>query len=178
MLTYVGYLIEPLGEEVLPQSARCANSHCGCPEEIVSLKDSCVTFHGLDHRQHYFPMVSRTVPQSVFGLPPQAVAPRAPEVDRRTSICTSTSASVSVVITPYKQEQVLHDMSDIYGVSDCDDFGDNMSSDAELRHSVITTDRPHRVSGQRASPLQSLPTSNNTLLMSELDPSTSDLKVE
>ena len=54
---------------------------CGCPEKVVSLKDSKAVFHGLDHEEKYFPMVARTDSQAFFARPANAVCPKAPDVD-------------------------------------------------------------------------------------------------
>jgi hypothetical protein len=54
---------------------------CGCPEKVVSLKDSRAVFDGLDHQEKYFPMVARTDSQAFFAPPPNAVCPKAPDMD-------------------------------------------------------------------------------------------------
>lgn len=51
---------------------------CSCPTRTVSPKDVTAIFGGLDVDEHYFPMVSRTDPQSFFALPPRNVRPRDP----------------------------------------------------------------------------------------------------
>ena len=48
---------------------------CGCPEQVVSLKDSSVVFEGLNQQEEYFPMISTVSPQSFYGLPPAAIRP-------------------------------------------------------------------------------------------------------
>ncbi|KAJ9616490.1 hypothetical protein H2200_000209 [Cladophialophora chaetospira] len=51
---------------------------CGCPGQIVAYAQSAAIFEGLDHTETYFPMVSRAVRPSFFGLPPPAIAPNQP----------------------------------------------------------------------------------------------------
>jgi hypothetical protein len=56
-------------------------SECGCPEKLVSLKDSEATFQGLSHEEDYFPMVARTDSQAFFALPPKSIRPDALVID-------------------------------------------------------------------------------------------------
>jgi hypothetical protein len=56
-------------------------SECGCPEQVVMLKDSTAVFQGLSHEEEYFPMVARTDSQAFFALPPKALRPSAPVIN-------------------------------------------------------------------------------------------------
>ncbi|KAE9373627.1 hypothetical protein N431DRAFT_557673 [Stipitochalara longipes BDJ] len=48
---------------------------CGCPQQIILLKDSSVRFTGLSSGEEYFPMISGIAPQSFFGFPPTPMRP-------------------------------------------------------------------------------------------------------
>ena len=69
-----------------PGEVRQFVSECGCPEQVVSRKNSNAIFRNLDHLAEYFPMVARTTPQAFFGRPPKAVRPRSPPVRPQISI--------------------------------------------------------------------------------------------
>ncbi len=84
----------PKGEDQFPEP-RLPIRHsqiiasCGCPEQIVSQKESRTVFRDLILEQEYFPMVSRKDAQAFFGLPPQRLRPKAPE--REIAIATKIS---------------------------------------------------------------------------------------
>ncbi|CZT07834.1 uncharacterized protein RCO7_10885 [Rhynchosporium graminicola] len=52
-----------------------ATNPCQCPQKIVSQKDFGANFDDLDHKQHYFPMVSRNDCNAFFGLAPESLSP-------------------------------------------------------------------------------------------------------
>ena len=54
-------------------------AECGCPEQLVSQKDSKTTFRSLDYDEEYFPMISRTHAQAFYGvrLSPKGIRPTA-----------------------------------------------------------------------------------------------------
>lgn len=56
-------------------------SMCGCPEKLVSLKDSETVFYDLDQRESYFPMVSTIGPNAFFALPPASIKPARGRID-------------------------------------------------------------------------------------------------
>jgi hypothetical protein len=72
LLMTVGEILEKNTTESIVTSVAC-----GCPEQVVALKDSVTTFTGLSHDEQYFPMVSGMAPQSFFGFPPAALRPPA-----------------------------------------------------------------------------------------------------
>ena len=48
---------------------------CGCPVQTVPGNKFEALFHGLDHREGYFPMVCRFEDKAFFGKPPAPVRP-------------------------------------------------------------------------------------------------------
>jgi hypothetical protein len=142
---------------------------CGCPKKVVSLKDSSVTFHDLDHTQEYFPMVSRTVPQSFFASPPSAVLPKPPQITCLTLDPAVTPLELSTQVTPNNLNPSAHEGNRNYGLSGHDDDDDHMETDTPIGRpsTQIPNNGPQNISGSRVSPLKPLSTSPNTLTVSE-----------
>ncbi len=59
----------------IAQNGQATVDKCDCPEQVVSQKTFKATFTGLNHKEEYFPMISRSEPQAFFGLAPAAVRP-------------------------------------------------------------------------------------------------------
>ena len=74
-------------------------SECGCPEQLVSLKESRAVFSGLNHEEEYFPMVSRTDIQAFFALPPKPLRPNAPvaNLSDRSSLIKTPMSSIPTI---------------------------------------------------------------------------------
>jgi len=113
-------------------------SGCGCPEQPVFLKDSRVTFAGLDPREEYFPMVSRNETHAFFALPPKACRPNSSPVARlmrpaqqyaipvRSSQSTTNSPSVRAAPSrsPMPTSKNEDFESDLYDASSAGEFED------------------------------------------------------
>lgn len=56
----------------------CYIAECGCPEQIVALRDSKATFKNLSHTKLYFPMICRSHANAFYGVAPplKAIHPR------------------------------------------------------------------------------------------------------
>jgi hypothetical protein len=68
-----------LSEADKPTQTRHTRANCGCPQQILSQKDSRATFRNLDSHEEYFPMMASINPQAFFGLPPKSLRPKALE---------------------------------------------------------------------------------------------------
>jgi hypothetical protein len=108
---------------------------CGCPEQIVSQKDSRTIFRDLYLSEEYFPMIARINARAFFGLPPQGLRPKGREEGTFTVLTTGPRTRVSA--RPGQSRPVYveeYDGNDeLYGVSDGD--GDYMQVDLPYRSS-------------------------------------------
>ena len=68
-----------LSEADTPTQTRNTRANCGCPQQILSQKDSRATFRNLDSHEEYFPTMASLNPQAFFGLPPKSLRPKALE---------------------------------------------------------------------------------------------------
>ena len=114
-------------------------AECGCPRRIVSRKDSSVTFHHLDHKEEYFPMVARTDARAFFGLPPKALRPR-PPADNNPETVTGRSISnlqtrPPLSVSPFSGKgeagmygAINNDHRSLYDASDSEHEGVDMTS--------------------------------------------------
>ena len=97
----------------IPMEDDQINEDCGCPEEIVLLKDSKVTFKNLNHEDEYFPMVAKLSVEAFFGLPPNPIRPKEPRA--------ITPEAHPAILTPSKSNHPHvrdhHDVDDLYSAS-------------------------------------------------------------
>jgi hypothetical protein len=98
---------------------------CGCPEQIVPLKDSSATFTGLSQEEKYFPMISGIAPQSFFGFPPSALRPAAASQDLPAN--PNVDAVSSALDSTKSKETMQGDFNDLIDTSQDDDDDDDAS---------------------------------------------------
>jgi hypothetical protein len=80
---------------------------CGCPCEVISMRDCRVTFRDLDHKEKYFPMVSRAGIDTFFGVPAAPLSPDRPGSVR----CKVTVRSARPVIVDDSPPLLPEDLS-------------------------------------------------------------------
>jgi len=90
---------------------------CGCPEQVVPLKNSSVIFEGLNEQEKYFPMISTVSPQSFYGLPPAAIQPAILEESADSPVALETPFVPEAQHWAPRQEQKEHFYDDIYDAS-------------------------------------------------------------
>ena len=67
-----------------------AEDACHCPSKTVSQSDARALFEGLDAREEYFPLVSRHINNSFYGIVPPSATPQPVAAHRRSTPSIST----------------------------------------------------------------------------------------
>jgi hypothetical protein len=119
--------VPQIDEQIQP---RHSMAECGCPEQIISPKDSKTTVHNLDPLEEYFPMMSRINAQAFFGLPPTGLRPKSPEKSTFShpyNITDISERAAQAYVEDYDSDQ------DLYGVSGGEH--DDMEVDLPYRNS-------------------------------------------
>jgi hypothetical protein len=123
-------------------------SKCGCPEKLVSLKDSETVFYDLDQQESYFPMVSTIDPNAFFALPPASITPTRGRIDEPIQFYmtnqanaesgTLSSASIINSLNGEPDDLEKHEPDhDIYNETFSERGNDPMEMD-ELTHKSLT----------------------------------------
>ena len=136
---------ENLSRAVFPDQSPQIVAECSCPQRVVSRKASSVTFHQLDHREEYFPMVARTDARAFFGLPPKALRPSPPTSNNpETAIGRSTfnlPTGPSLSVSCHSKTEGLDTTSDLLPAS-----VSSSASDTPRAGSPMDTASVHRKS--------------------------------
>jgi hypothetical protein len=100
------------------QNRQATVDKCDCPEQVVSQKTFKATFTALNHKEEYFPMISRSEPQAFFGLAPAPVRPtalaRAPPTS---SIHIQKSSPAKNALPTYVRDTLNRGREDFYDAS-------------------------------------------------------------
>jgi len=96
----------------------------------ILLKETAVTFRGVDPEEDYFAMVSAAYDQAFFSLPPCPIRPAPLPIQSKPSSASQSPTQASLS-TPSKANSLENHSfdEDSYGVSDDEDFGGNMALD-------------------------------------------------
>jgi len=92
--------------------ARQYYAGCGCPEQIVRIKDHRAAFSGLSTRECYFPMVVRYESNAFYGQPPAALRPISTSQQRKiTTLLHGRSSRPSTKNRTAMQQDAMPELS-------------------------------------------------------------------
>jgi hypothetical protein len=136
---------------------------CGCPEQIITLKDSSATFTGLSQEEEYFPMISGIALQPFFfGFPPNALRPAA--VSQDLSANANIGALISALDSTKSKETMPGNFDDLRDASQDDYDVSNAFEGGNTSPSQSGTSTQTSISGSNNSTRAGTPLSEQSYL--------------
>ncbi|KAJ9495511.1 hypothetical protein H2202_009051 [Exophiala xenobiotica] len=121
-----------------PQRRTRTTASCGCPFQAIPGNKFEAVFHGLDHQEHYFPMVSRFDEKAFFGRPPAPVRPA--EVDK-----TPSSSLIRLPTPAVDSDEEMESVEDA-----TNDIGEDTSSTEPASTSALSVEVPPSTLNRRS----------------------------
>ncbi len=129
------------------QQQRRTTVVCGCPVQAVPGNKFEAVFRGLDHREDYFPMVSRFEDKAFFGRPPAPVRPTESDIVLSNSSMPTPSLDLERLSTPASDsDEEMESLEDVTN----DTHKDSSSAEPESTPALSVEVPPSTLGRRRA----------------------------